>query len=233
MRLRWILLLAAVILGAAALTGVAQPQSSGAAATSDPSARTITVTGNGSVTTVPDQASFDVSVAANALTATAAFAKIEASATAVTAAIKNAGVAAAGIQTSQVSLSPTTSDNGTIVGYASSLTVTVDTTLSRAGSVIDAAVGAGATGVDGPNLSPSDEETLYRTALADAVADATAKAKALATAGSLTLGSVQTIVEGSNATPVVFGAKADASSPLPLEPGTQTITATVTVTFAA
>jgi uncharacterized protein YggE len=57
MRLRWILLLAALLLAAAAISGVGQPLLGRAADT--PSKKTITVTGTGKVTTVPDQASFD------------------------------------------------------------------------------------------------------------------------------------------------------------------------------
>ena len=72
MRLRWILLLAALLLGAAAISGVGQPLLGRAADT--PSKKTITVTGTGKVTTVPDQASFDFNVETRADTAKAALA---------------------------------------------------------------------------------------------------------------------------------------------------------------
>ena len=222
--------LAVVLLAAAAVAGVAQPRFGHAA---DTSSGGITVTGGGSVTTVPDRASFDLSVDARALTASGALTKVETAAVAVAAAVKDAGVGATDIQTSQVSLSPTTSDSGSITGYAASVTVTARTTLPKAGAVVDAAVGAGATGVSGPNLTRSDQSGLYRQALQKAVADATDKAKALAEAGSLTLGRVRTIVEGSSSTPIPFAQKSDASAGLPIEPGTQTIDATVTVTFDA
>ena len=66
MRFRWILLLAGVLLLASAVAGVAQPRFGHAAGTST---KTITVTGNGSVTTVPDRAAFDFTVETRAATA--------------------------------------------------------------------------------------------------------------------------------------------------------------------
>jgi hypothetical protein len=232
-RLGTILLLAALVLVAAAIAGVAEPRSGHAAAT--PTAKTITVTGDGSVTTVPDQAGFDFTDDTKAATAKAALAQNATAAAAVAAAAKNAGVDAADIQTSQVSLSPQTNAAGTdIVGYDASTTISVTTTIAKAGPLVDAAVAAGADGVSGPTLSRSDQDAQYRVALKNAVADAHDKAQALAAAGGLTLGDVQTIVEGSNPTPVVWAQKAAASNgSVAIEPGTQTIDATVTVTYAA
>src|SRR5256885_1933106 len=84
------------------------------------------------------------------------------------------------------------------------------------------------TGAGSPGLSRSDADALYRDALKSAVDNAGDKAKALAGAAGLTLGGVQTMVEGSQA-PIVWGAaKLDAGTPI--EPGTQTIDASVTVT---
>jgi uncharacterized protein YggE len=232
-RLRWILLLAGVLLLASAVAGVAQPHFGHAAGTA--AAKTITVTGNGSVTTVPDRAGFDFTVETRAATAKAALAQNAAAASAVAAALKNAGVADADIQTSQVSLSPQTNQDGTlIVGYTASNSVSVKTTIAKAGSIVDAAVGAGADSVSGPNLSISDQDAKYRDALKNAVAAAHAKAQALADAAGLTLGGVQTIIEGqAQLPPMPFAQKADASAGVPIQPGTQTVDATVTVTYTA
>ena len=230
MRLRWALPIAAVLLTASAIAGVAQPHLGRSA---DAPAKTITVSGNGTVTTVPDRASFDFTIETRAQTATGAMARNADAAAAVATALKNAGVAAADIQTSQVSLAPQTNQDGTeIIGYAASNTISVKTTIAKAGSVVDAAVGAGANGVSGPSLSRSDEDALYRDALKKAVADAGEKAKALASAAGLSLGGVQTIVEGGGQGPIPFAsAKLDAS--VSIEPGTQTIQANVTVTYSA
>jgi uncharacterized protein YggE len=232
MRFRWILLLAGVLLLASAVAGVAQPHFGHAAATT--STKTITVTGTGSVTAVPDRARFDFTVETKATTAKAALAQNSAAAAAVVAAVKNAGVADADIQTSQVSLSPQTNEAGTqIVGYSASNSISVKSTIAKAGSIVDAAVGAGADGVSGPSLSISDQDATYRDALKKAVAAAHAKAQTLADAAGLNLGGVQTIVEGAAQYPVPLAQKADLSAGVAIQPGTQTVDATVTVTYNA
>ena len=233
MRLRYVLLIAAVLLAAAAIAGVAQPQLGRSAGTPGTSARTITVSGSGTVTTVPDRASFYFTVDTRAQTATGALTRNADAAAAVVAAVKNAGVQAADIQTSQVSLSPQTSENGiSIIGYAAYTSIVVKTTVAKAGPLVDAAVGAGADGVSGPSLSGSDQDALYQDALKKAVANAGDKAKAIAAAAGVTLGSVQTVVEGGGAVPLPFAAGAKADSGVSIEPGTQTIDASVTVTYA-
>src|SRR6185312_6675069 len=122
--------------------GVAQPHSSQAAAT--PTTKTITVTGDGTVTLVPDQAGFDFTADTKALTAKAALAQNASVAAGIVTAIKSAGVDAAQIQSSQVSLSPQTNAAGTdIIGYDASTTISVTTTIAKAGAVVDAAVAAG------------------------------------------------------------------------------------------
>jgi uncharacterized protein len=232
-RLRSTFLLAGVLLVASAIAGVAQPRPSSAAAT--PAAKTITVTGNGSVTTVPDRASFSFSVESRAQSAKAALGRNADAAAALIAALRGAGVAAADLQTGQVSLNPQQNADGTdVIGFIATNTVTAGTAIAKAGALVDAAVGAGATGVEGPSLTRSDADALYRDALKAAVANAGDKAKALAAASGVTLGGVQTVVEGSQATPVVWSAgKAADAAATPIEPGTQSIDATVTVTYAA
>jgi uncharacterized protein len=230
MRFRWMLLVVALVLAASAIAGVAQPRLGRSA---DAPAKTITVTGHGNVTTVPDRASFDFTVKSRAATATAAIGQNGDAAAALAAALKRAGVAADDLQTSQLSLSPRTNENGSeILGYEASTTISAKTSIAKAGSVVDAAVGAGAGSVSGPNLSRSDQDALYRDALKRAVADAHAKAEALAAAGGLTLGGAQSLVEGSIATPLPIAAQKLDFAPT-IEPGTQTVDATVTVTYAA
>lgn len=230
-RLRSILLLAGLLLVASALAGVAQPHTGAAAAT--PAGKMITVTGDGTVTTVPDRASFSFTVESRAPSAKAALAQNAGAAAAVIAALKRAGVAPADLQTGQVSLDPQQSSDGTqVIGYVASNTVTAATAIAQAGALVDAAVGAGATGVNGPVLTRSDTDALYRDALKAAVANAAEKAKTLAEASGLTLGSVQTVVEGSQPTPIYASAgKAYDAAATPVEPGTQTTEATVTVTY--
>lgn len=214
-----------VLFGAAAVAGVAQPHP---AQSASPAAQTITVTGNGSVETVPDRATFSFTVTTNADTAKAALAKNDVAAEAVTAALKGAQV-----QTSGLGVDPRFDDNGsTIVGYTASTTVTADAALATIGGLIDAAVAAGADTVSGPSFSRSDQDVLYRQALHDAVADAHAKAAALADAGGVQLGALRSMTEGTTFTPVPL-ASMDAAAQTKIEPGTQTVDATVTVTYDA
>jgi uncharacterized protein len=234
MRMRWILFLAGLLLVASAIAGVAQPHLGHSATTPPAAGKTITVNGDGSVTAVPDRATFGFSIETRAKTASAALAQNSADATAVIAALKDAGVTSANIQTSQVSLSPQTSQDGTtIVGYAASNSVTVRTALASAGKIVDAAVGAGANGVSGPSLDVSDQASLYRDALHKAVDNAKLKAQALADATGLSLGAVLTVTEGGSATPFPIGDKMSAVGGVPIEAGTQQIQASVTITYAA
>jgi uncharacterized protein len=234
MRIRWILLLAGLLLVASAIAGVAQPHLGHSATTPPAAGKTITVNGDGSVTAVPDRATFGFSIETRAKTATAALAQNSADATAVIAALKDAGVTSANIQTSQVSLSPQTSQDGTtIVGYAASNSVTVRTALASAGKIVDAAVGAGANGVSGPSLDVSDQASLYRDALHEAVDNAKLKAQALADATGVSLGAVLTVTEGGSATPYPTADKMSAVGGVPIEAGTQQIQASVTITYAA
>jgi uncharacterized protein len=191
----------------------------------------ITVSGNGTATTTPDRAAFSFGVTNQAATATAALSKNSDAIAKVIAALRSHGIAEADIQTQSVSLSPRTSDKGDFVGYTASNSVSAQSTIAKAGETIDAAVAAGATDVSGPAFTTSDEDALYRQALKSAVADARAKAQVLAAAAGASLGPVTTIVESSS-TPIPFIDRAAAPSSTPVQPGTQRITASVTVTFA-
>ena len=221
-----IMLAVLVLFGAAALAGVAQPHPA-RSADAAPAGKTITVTGTGSVETVPDRATFSFTVRTDAGTAKDALAQNGVAADAVVAALKGAKV-----QTSGLTLDQRYDANGNpIAGYTATTTVTADAPLAQVGSLVDAAVAAGATNVSGPSFSRSDLDTLYDAALKDAVADAKSKAAAVAAAAGLTLGDVQTVVEGSQApVPLPLAAAGDSTK---IEPGTQEVDATVTVTFAA
>lgn len=232
-RFRYVLLISGVLLVAAAIAGVAQPHLGGAAT---PSSTTITVTGNGTVDATPDQASFDFGVQTNGSTASAALSENAQQAQAIVDALEKAGIDATDIQTSQVSLWPQTSSDGTqITGYQASNTVTVTAPIGKSGDLVDAAVGAGANNVNGPNLAVSDQSTYYAKALKQAVADAQTKAQAIAAAAGLTLGGIVHIDDqGSQPGPIVFGAlDAAKSAATPIEAGSQQIQATVTVSYSA
>ena len=236
MKLRHLLLLAGVLLGASLFAGVGLPLLARAVGAADaPSGRTVTVNGSGSIASIPDTATISFGVTTQAKTAAAAFSQNSADIAKVIAALKTAGVAAKDLQTQYLSLSPRTNDTGDqILGYTAFNSVTAKLhDLARAGNVIDAGVGAGADSVNGPSLTRADGEAQYRAALKLAVADAQAKVDALAAAGHFTVGAVQTVVENSAQQPIPMAADNKAATPsTPIEPGTQQVDANVTVTFA-
>lgn len=224
-------LLLTVALAVALLAGGADAATStNATATGD----TVTVEGTVTVTAVPDQAEFDFTVQTKATTAAAALGRNATDTKAVIAAVEGAGVAAANIQTTQVSLDPVTSNDGaSIVGYTASDSIAVTRlAIAKAGAVVDAAVGAGANGVSGPSLTLSGQDALYDSALKAAVAQAKTKAQALADAAGRTLGGVVSIVEGGGQAPVPFAVSGGAKDSTPIQPGTEDVQATVTVTYA-
>jgi uncharacterized protein YggE len=150
----------------------------------------------------------------------------------VIAALKQAG--GDELQTQQVSLYPQTDEQGKVTGYVAQDSVSAKTKIAGAGALIDAATGAGANTVDGPALSLSDSDGLYRQALKKAVENARLKAQALAEAGGFGVGPVTTVVEpGAQQQPVFqpLAASAKAADSTPVEAGTQDITADVTVSF--
>ena len=195
----------------------------------------ITVSGVGTVTTTPNRADFDFGVTTHGTTAAQAMTANASEMQRVIAALKTAGIHADAIQTSSILLSPLTkNDSGEIIGYTASNSVTATlSVLGSAGKIVDAAVGAGANEVDGPNLTAADQDSLYRSALAAAVTDARAKAQALASAGGVHVGAVQSIQENDASSPVVYD-KSAAAAPAPSTPvevGLQQVTASVTVSF--
>ena len=233
MKLAQIAVTAAAGVAIAAFAGVFQPSGARSAPAADALPGGITVLGTGSSNVIPNRASFAFGTVSQAATANAALAASSQSVARVIAALKKAGVAQADIQTSEISLSPRTNESGNeIVGYTASNTVTATIRkLGDAGDVVDAAVGAGSNQVYGPNLLASDQDAAYRNALKEAVANARAKAETLAGASSSTLGKITAIVEGGGAMPMPMAVGAKDSS-VPIEPGTQKIEATVSVTFA-
>src|SRR5256885_7395038 len=233
-RLRTTLLVAVVLLVAAAIAGVAHPPL-GRSAT--PTAgTTITVTGNGTVDATPDRASFDFGVTTNGATAVEALSRNASQARAIIDALKKAGIDSSAIQTTQVSLWPQTSSNGSVItGYQASNSVQVTATLGKSGALVDAAVGAGANNVDGPNLDTADTSSLRNEALKQALGEAKGKAQAIAEAAGLTLGAPLKVREGGQATPIVYaaGLEAPARAAPPIEAGTQKNQASVTGTYSA
>lgn len=222
-------LAAALLLCAAALAGVGRPEGAHAV-DATPGGDSVTVTGSGSVSSVPNVALLSLGVDSRAASAAAAAAANATAMRRVIDAVRAAG--GRNVTTASVSLSPVLGQDGAVTGFAASNAVTTTIDVGRAGAVIDAGVRAGANQVSGPSLSSSDQTKQYVQALKAAVADAREKAGALAAASGRSLGKVTTVAENSGFTPVPMFSKAAASdSGTPIEPGLQQTTASVTVTF--
>ena len=139
------------------------------------------------------------------------------------------------MQTQDVSVSPHWSDAGRVDGFTAHSSVQVKVrNVTRAGSIVDVAVGAGATETSGPSFDRSDRDELYWSALRRAFVDARAKAETLAGEADASLGRVLRIEEAAGGyQPFPYAARAELdSAKTPVEPGTQEVQASVTVTFA-
>lgn len=225
-----ILPIAGLLVLAALLAAVSVPGSASSAAAE---AGGLTVQGTASVAAVPDRAELSFGVESQGQTAKAALAANAAEMRRVIAAVKAAG--GTGVKTQSVSLSPRYNEQNEVQAFVATNTVSATIKdVARAGALIDAAVNAGANQVYGPSLSRSDQGELYRSALKAAVADARASAQALASAANLSLGRITAIVEGGGSAPQPYAVadKAMEGGSTPVEPGTQQVVATVSVTFA-
>lgn len=225
-----VLLIALPLVLAAVLAAATLPGSASSAAAEGGG---ITVVGTASVSSVPDRAELSFGVESQGQTAKAALAANAAEMRKVIAAVKAAG--SADVKTQSVSLSPRYSERNEVQAFVASNSVTATIKdVAKAGALIDAAVSAGANQVYGPSLSRGDESEQYRQALKAAVAHARASAQVLAEAANLSLGRVIAIVEGGGAPqPLPYAAnKAMALDSTPVEPGTQQVSAVVSVTFS-
>ena len=227
-----LLLLTAAGLTVVALAGaVGLPDLAGAQdATATPD--TITVSGVGTVDAVPNEAQMSFGAETRKPTAQAAVAANADAMRKIINALRQAG--GRELATQWVSVYPYTDDTGNVTGYSASNSVSAVSDVGDAPALIDAAAEAGANQINGPGLSSSNAEALYRQALAKAVDAARLNAEALAKASGRSLGSITTIVEGgaTSARADVPRAAAQADSSTPIVPGEQKTTATVSITFS-
>lgn len=242
---------AAILIGAFTLgitAGSAAPSSEGqnasgtearAVVTSAGSGR-ITVTGTGTVNGTPNQLTLSMGVQVNAGSVGSALQQANQAVARVTAALKSRGVAAADIATSGLSIQPNYRDNSqTPDGYGVSeyLTATLRR-IGTAGAQIQTAVQAGGNTatIDGISLDLTDTSRLLARARAAAVSDARHKAAQYASAIGQPLGPVVSITDQAPAQPFpVYGepsAAAPRSAAVPISPGTQQLSVSVTVVYA-
>ncbi len=219
--------------GSAAAGGAARGTAGGGTA-----AGRITVTGTGTGSGTPDQLTLSMGVQTSGGSVAAALQRANRAVRAVTAALGRRGVPASGVQTSGLSIQPQYTGNSPVpAGYSVSESIQVTLRdLGAAGSQISAAVRAGgnATVVDGVSLSMNDTSALLSTARIRAVQNAKVKAAQEARALGRALGPAISVSEAAPAQPLPEFpmAAAGSRSSVPVSPGTQQLSVTVTVVFA-
>ena len=217
--------------GATGPAGATVPPDStvpGETVTGDAATRSITVTGHGSVTVVPDIAYLDAGVQASAPTAEEALDTVGTSSQDLVTTLTALGIAEEDIQTSGLSLFPTFDDEGrTITGYQASTNVRVTIRdVESVGAVVDGLkgfVGEELT-LGGISFGYDDPEEVLGDARSAAVDNARTRAAQYAEAAGADVGEILRIVEGSVPEVPVFaaGVAADeaARSQVAIEPGT-------------
>lgn len=201
--------------------------------------RSVTVSASGEVAVVPDMAHIVSGVTTEAATAKEALNENSAAMAKVIAGLKAAGIKAEDIQTTSFRIEPryTRPERGeaaVIDGYRVVNQVEVTARdLDRLGEVLDELVTLGANDMGGLSFMASEAETLRDDARKQAVANALRRAKLYAAAAGAEVGEVLRITEGGDGVmhPMPM-ARAMKSEAVPIERGTETLTASVTVTWA-
>lgn len=200
----------------------------------------ITVNGTGEASATPDMATLQIGVQSRGETAAEAVAENNKAAQEVVDKLKESGVAAERLQTSNFSVSPVYSnqrnqnDEGPhIIGYEARNQVIAEIhELDNLGAMLDTAVESGANQIDGLSFGLRDPSEANDKARAGAVEDAKHKAETLAEAAGVRLGDVLSITEnGGGPIPMQarqFAVAAEASS-VPIERGQTTVRANVQI----
>lgn len=235
-------------LGASIASGRSTPQGGaashgGTAAAPDcgAGAPKVTVTGTGTVSITPNLLTLSLDVHTTAPEASTALSKNDTATAAVLKSLQAGGVPSKDLQTTDLTIEPSYANTGTsITGYAVDNTVVAKIRkFATAGTLVDAAVAAGGndTRIDSLAFSLTHPLRAQGRARTAAVHQAVSNAHAIAgSAGDKVTGicSIHDETTTSTTSPVEpFGAAASPSSTrTPVESGSQTVTARVTIVFA-
>lgn len=204
----------------------------------------ITVVGKAATVVVPDTAVIRLGVNTVRPTATDAWQADANAAKAVIDAAKAAGVKPQAIGTSRLSLfqefDSVRQPDGTVKreahGFRASQGLNVRLTdFSKIGSLTGALIAAGADAFDGIEFSVGDADAVRDHLRSDAVRNARRQAEAMAAAGGVKIGRLLKIEPPDHASavrPQVRSFYAAGPATMPVEPGTETLTAEVEVTYA-
>ena len=223
----------------AALIALAVPAAAAAQADAPLRGTRLEVVATGEVSRVPDVARIGAGVVTNAPTASAAIEQNARQMAAVRAALKRAGITDRDIQTSTLSLYPDyrqePNQSPQITGYRASNEVTVTfRDIAASGRILDALVSQGANQLNGPNLGIDKPEAALDEARVKALAAARARAELYARAAGKKVTRMVAISETGSAAPgprPMYRMAAAAQDSTVVEPGSQTLSVTLNVTF--
>jgi len=202
--------------------------------------RTISVSGHGEVSAVPDIAHVAVGVRTISDTARVALSENSTTMTTIFEALRKAGIAERDMQTVGLSLNPRwtqkINQDGTrsqvLVGYEASNQLSVTCRdLSKLGELLDALADAGANDMRGISFDIDDKDRLMDEARKLAVQDGRAKAALLAHEARVELGKVLSISEGGGQGPIFQARGVAEMAAVPIAEGQQTISADVALTY--
>ncbi len=226
---------AAAGLAAATLTACDVQPSPAVTTELDP--RQVTVVGAGQVQGTPDTLTVDASMESVAPDATAAMNQTNDRQQAVIDALVDAGIDREDLATTEADLQPQYApENNAIIAYraTNSINVTIrDLDLASEAIGLIVSTGGDSARINSISYSIEDDSQLVRDARARAVKDAKDRAGQYANLSGLDLGKVLSISESGGAMPPQpqSAPRAAMEAAVPLEPGTQTVSFSVTVVW--
>jgi uncharacterized protein YggE len=203
--------------------------------------RTLNVSGNGTVYLTPDIAYIYIGVHTEEPVIATAVSNNNTQTQALVDALKNAGVAAVDLQTSNFNVYLTQSydkltgqSTGSNYGVDNTVYVTVRD-LTKLGSLLNTAVSAGANNINSITFDVADKTAAMAQARQKAMANASSLASELAQTAGVMLGEIQAVSYSDNSPIPYYGmGGGGASAPnvsVPIQPGLTQITVTVSVTY--
>ncbi|MEX2154779.1 MAG: SIMPL domain-containing protein [Gemmatimonadaceae bacterium] len=220
---------------------IGAPGTAGAQDTPRPMVPQILTNAHGEVRVTPDRATINIGVQTRATTAAAAAAQNSQKQRAVIDAIKAKGIPAEQISTSNFNVIPETryDREGQVAPRTTSYLVVNSITvelkrIDQTGPVIDAALAAGANQINSLQFGIASPDSARRGALAIAVTKSRLDAEAMARAAGGSLGSLIELSAVDSYSPgppvpyMAMRAGAQAEQSVPVEPGQETVRATVT-----
>lgn len=203
--------------------------------------RSITVSASATIHAKPDAARIQTGVQTEDATARAALTANTQAMTKVIDGLKSLGVEGRDIQTMNFNVNPrynrpTNSSRPEITGYQVTNEVSVMIRdLSKLGDILDNLISLGSNQVRGMSFELSNAEALKDAARTQAVKNARRRAELIAKAAEAEVGEVLVIREGAagiDGHRPMFEATRTAAQSVPIESGQQSLSATVTLTWA-